>query len=265
MSEMQDFGEGVSRLENKLKDQLRLVRALANFNTSNGINGDSLQEELANQRTQILRTIRKIEQDFETLSGKWHKAGETDKEIAESTPPEAPPSEKTKETERDIITKFINTAVSEDARHIWRPGDFTGSLLVFFVDGKIDSSSLLEKKIIHTKPETNENADNETDEQGHSVKVVVEPEETFSILRTPQESRVDIFFTLPEPAVVVIKVYNRLDQVVRQFEEEYEMPGDYSVEWDGLDDEGNPLPKDTYFCQLQIGSSLSELKTIVLS
>ena len=263
MIEMPDFGEEVAQLEKRLQDQLRLVRALANFNTSNGGNG-SLQEELANQRTQILRTIRRIWQDFALLCEKWREASTLQQPMA----PEAPlkPEEPERvESESDIITKFIRLAVSEESRDVWRPEDFTGSLLVFFVDGKIDSSSLLEKKIIHTKPDNDDSSRKVRNDQTKPVKVVVEPEETFSILRTPHEAKVSIYFTLPEPAIVQIKVYNRMDQVVRQFEEEYQMPGEYSVEWDGLDDEGNDLPKDTYFCQLQIGSSLSELKTIVLS
>jgi hypothetical protein len=262
MIEMQDFEEEVEKLEKHLMNQIRLVRALANFNTTNGLNGGSWQEELANQRIQILRTIKRIEKDFETLSAKWRQV----EPRQEGAQPEAAPPQMAQEVESDtaIITRFIRLAVPEEARNVWRPGDFTGSLLVFFVDGEIDSSSLLEKKIIHTKPDVEEPEEVKNDRSGQ-VKVVVEPEETFSILKTPHTSKVSIYFTLPEAAVVLIKVYNRMDQVVRQFEEEYDTPGDYSVEWDGIDDEGNVLPKDTYFCQLQIGSSLSELKTIVLS
>jgi hypothetical protein len=261
MIEMPDFEEEVEKVEKRLLDQIRLVRALANFNTSNAVNGDSLQEELTNQRIQILRILRKIEKDFETLSFKRRQEGMPENVVK----PDISPAKSPQESDSDIITRFIRLAVSEDARDVWRPDDFTGSLLVFFVDGNIDSSSLLEKKIIHTKSESSGELEQSQNENAGHVKVVVEPEETFSILKTPHTSKVSIFFTLPEAAVVVIKVYNRMDQVVRQFEEEYEKPGDYSVEWDGLDDEGNALPKDTYFCQLQIGSSLSELKTIVLS
>ena len=63
----------------------------------------------------------------------------------------------------------------------------------------------------------------------------------------------------------MIKLYDQQDRLVRYLDRTYDEPGDYSVEWDGRDDDGEPLPKDTYYCQLQIGGTLLDLKTIELT
>jgi len=149
----------------------------------------------------------------------------------------------------------------------WGSDDFTGSLLVFFKDGKIDSSSLLEKKITSGRKESP--SENFTNTLPHRFKKsltgVTEPSESFTVLKARNDSRFNIYFSLSEPENVIIKIYNNADKLVRLIEKHFDQPGDFSVEWDGRDNENEVLPRGDYYCQLEIGSSLSELKTISLN
>jgi flagellar hook assembly protein FlgD len=70
---------------------------------------------------------------------------------------------------------------------------------------------------------------------------------------------------LSEPENVTIRIYDSTDKLVRLIEKHFDEPGDFSVEWDGRDNENEELLKGDYTFQLEIGSSLSELKTISLN
>ena len=149
----------------------------------------------------------------------------------------------------------------------WSPDDFTGSLLVFFKDGKIDSSSLLEKKLTPGKKESSQ--DDFTNALPHRLekplRVVTESSESFTVLKTRNEFKFNIYFSLSEPENVTIRIYDSTDKLVRLIEKHFDEPGDFSVEWDGRDNENEELRKGDYTFQLEIGSSLSELKTISLN
>ncbi|MFQ5772715.1 MAG: FlgD immunoglobulin-like domain containing protein [bacterium] len=256
MIEFQDIFEETTALEKKVGEQIKLLRALANFHVKEDSTAEC--EDLLNQRQQIVKSLKEMEKIFEKLVESWNDSVEELKSaIAYS--PEA-------DDYSDLITKFINIAVPPEMQIIWRPKDFTGSLHVFFVDGKIDSSSLIEKKprpttehINETGPPTNEVVSEKP------VTVVNKPKESFTIMKTPFSPEISIHYSVPKAVTVVINIYNQLDQLIRCFEKRHDRAGDYSVVWDGRDDEGNLLPKGTYYCQLQIGDTNSETKPIVLS
>jgi len=132
--------EEVQNLTKELSDQIKLIRALANFHVNINSNGD--REDLENQRIQISNSVKKMEGRFSKLAELWEQFI---KKLKSQTAydPEA-------DSQNDLITKFVRFTVPSAMQSKWNPDDFTGSLLVFFKDGKIDSSSLLEKKT-HTR------------------------------------------------------------------------------------------------------------------
>ena len=131
--------EEVQNLTKELSDQIKLIRALANFHVNINSNGD--RADLENQRIQISNSVKEMEGRFSKLAGLWEQSIKELKSQA-AYDPEA-------DIQNDLITKFVRFTVPSAMQSKWSPDDFTGSLLVFFKDGKIDSSSLLEKKNSH--------------------------------------------------------------------------------------------------------------------
>ena len=256
MIRFQESPDEVETLENKIKEQIQLTRALANFCVEGATTIDAT--ELENQRRQISKSIKAMESQFTKLIEKWRESIQDLKAKADFD----------SDLHGDLISKFIEVAVPSEMQSVWQPKDFTGSLLIFFVDGEIESSSLIEKK---KRPlvteESNESSSSNASyiDREKNVDVRIEPKESFSIIKSPIDAKINIYFNLPEPANVVVKIFNEAEELVKKIERDYDEPGEYSVLWDGHSDDGVALPKGTYYCQLQIGSSLSELKTIDLS
>ncbi len=260
MITLHDTQMETDELVETLTDEIRLLKALANFHVPS--QADEQENDLINQRTQLLNRLDLLARNFDRLISSWNESIETlDGEVS---------YESEKESHREIISKFIKTTVPNNMQQAWSPDSFTGSLLVFFVDGQIESSSLVEKR---EHPEHSDKQPEE-DKSAHEtpsvtddapVQVVAETSESFTILKSLVNSDINIYFYLPEPARVIIKIYNQKDQLVRLVEKNYDEPGDYSAAWDGRDNDGDILAKETYYCQLQIGETLSELKTIELS
>jgi len=257
---MINFQEPLKEAQNltkELSEQIKLIRALANFHVNISNNGDCA--ELENQRTQISSSVKELEDRFGKLAELWEQS--IKKLISQTAyDPEA-------DSENDLITKFVRFTVPSAMQSKWNPDDFTGSLLVFFKDGKIDSSSLLEKKLTpgrkESSPEDFTNAIPPKLEK--PLRVVTEASESFTVLKTRNESKFNIYFSLSEPENVTIRIYDCRDKLVRLIEKHFDEPGDFSVEWDGRDNENEELCKGDYSFQLEIGSSLSELKTISLN
>ncbi len=249
--------EKAQELTKELADQIKLIRALANFHVS--INGNGDRTDLENQRRQITNSIRELEERFTNLTEHWNQS------IKELKSQNA--YEPEKDNQSDLITKFVRFTVPSAMQAKWSPENFTGSLLVFFKDGKIDSSSILEKKIAPRQKEPS--LENFTNGLPHrlekSLGVIDEPSESFTVLKARDNSKFNIYFSLSEPENITIKLYDSSHKLVRLIEKGFDEPGDFSVEWDGLDNENEELPKGDYTCQLEIGNFLSELKTISLN
>jgi hypothetical protein len=59
-----------------------------------------------------------------------------------------------------------------------------------------------------------------------------------------------IHFEAEYPGAYEVGVYNLTGQLVRFLEVRAEIPGSYSVDWDGLDSQRRPLAPGIYFCRL---------------
>ncbi|MCG8604848.1 hypothetical protein MJD09_07610 [bacterium] len=243
----------------KIRNAIRLIRALANFHVEKNERIDA--DELNNQRIQLLRAAKELSLTFEALVDLLKEAADF-KEVDnhESDSGEA----------EDLVTKLIKKSVPEEMQKQWDPENFSGSLLVFFEHGSVESASLIEKKVEDGEEEhiVNDFDANLLARQlanTGDVEVVTESEEPLTIVQSREDSMIHFYFTLKEPAAVTLRIYNQMDQLIRELHATYDRPGDYIIKWDGLDDEGKPAPKERYFCQLQAGAVNYEVKSINLT
>jgi len=211
--------EEVQNLTKTLSEQIKLIRALANLHVNISNNGN--RAELENQRTQISSSVKKLEDRFSKLAGLWEQSINELKSQA-AYDPEA-------DSQDDLITKFVRFTVPSAMQSKWSPDDFTGSLLLFFKDGKIDSSSLLEKKLTPGRKESSQ--DDFTNAFPHTLekplRVVTESSESFTVLKARNEFKFNIYFSLSEPENVTIRIYDSTDKLVRLIEKQFDEPGDF--------------------------------------
>jgi hypothetical protein len=69
-------------------------------------------------------------------------------------------------------------------------------------------------------------------------------------------------YGLPKQATVRLTIYNLLGQKVRTLVDEHHAPGHYSVQWDGMDASGSPVPSGVYIYRLHAGSFVATRKMV---
>ncbi len=278
----QDAFEEAQDLIEQLQEKIMLIRALGNFHIDSEFPAE--YADLVNQRKQILKSIRQLETDLTKLSTAWRKTIEELKEQSSYEP--------ASDAHADLVTKFVMTTVPISQRRSWKPATFTGSLLVFFVDGKIDSSELIERRPLSNTSEAVPPADKQPDKAGETgeetenslerlvqdisdqeelqphptstdaieeaIRAVSEERDSFTVIKSG--AGVTIYFRLWRPERISVKIYDVDHRPVRTITNDYPRPGEYSIRWEGLDDHGNILPQSKYFCQLVIGEAETELQ-----
>ena len=73
------------------------------------------------------------------------------------------------------------------------------------------------------------------------------------ILKTfpnPFNSQTQILYSVNEPSVIQLEIYNLLGRIVKRLAAEYQLPGDYQIAWDGCDANGGKAASGVYFCRL---------------
>jgi hypothetical protein len=60
-------------------------------------------------------------------------------------------------------------------------------------------------------------------------------------------------FSLAAPAQLTLKIYNLQGYVVKTLANDYRPAGEFSLLWNGRDDNGRVLPSGLYFCRMQAG------------
>jgi hypothetical protein len=73
-----------------------------------------------------------------------------------------------------------------------------------------------------------------------------------------------ISYDLPERSLVILTVFDIRGQEVATLQEEERPPGNYEVQWNGLDGQGNPVSTGVYFCRLQAGDFSQTIKMVYL-
>jgi hypothetical protein len=72
-----------------------------------------------------------------------------------------------------------------------------------------------------------------------------------------------ISFSLPEPGLVHLDVYNVLGQNVRKLVDREMVAGNYIVDWDSKDDNGNPVASGVYFYRIEY-NNIDQCRKMVL-
>jgi len=91
----------------------------------------------------------------------------------------------------------------------------------------------------------------------------------FSLAGALGQNFTTISYTIPTniPSAgvsVELKIYNLLGQVVRVLAIKQQIPGEYSIQWNGADEAGNLVPAGVYLVHLAAGDFVAERKVLVL-
>jgi hypothetical protein len=73
-----------------------------------------------------------------------------------------------------------------------------------------------------------------------------------------------IGFAIPEASSVTLTIYNALGQEIRTLKTDYLNAGNYSVNWDGLDNAGNMIPSGLYIYTMTAGNQNFSKKMLML-
>jgi hypothetical protein len=80
----------------------------------------------------------------------------------------------------------------------------------------------------------------------------------------PFNPETEIHYAVPEPVDVQLDIYNALGQRVRTLVSAAHGPGEYSVNWNGRDNEGQKLSAGIYFYVMQAGTYVERRKMTLL-
>ena len=80
----------------------------------------------------------------------------------------------------------------------------------------------------------------------------------------PFNPNTTISYDLPEQSIVNLTVYDIRGHEITNLQETEKSPGTYEVEWNGLDQSGNPVSTGVYFCRLQAGEFRQTIKMLYL-
>jgi hypothetical protein len=73
-----------------------------------------------------------------------------------------------------------------------------------------------------------------------------------------------IEYQLSAPGRVQLDIYNMLGQRVKSLVDSPQLPGDHSVNWDGISDDGKPASSGAYFYRLELNSKPVVVKQMIL-
>jgi len=69
-----------------------------------------------------------------------------------------------------------------------------------------------------------------------------------------------INYSIPEPGIVMLKIYNANGKLIRILHNGYQLEGRYSIEWDGSNDIGNQVSPGVYLYRLETASFIETKK-----
>ena len=69
---------------------------------------------------------------------------------------------------------------------------------------------------------------------------------------------------LGEPTQLRVSIFNLLGQEVQRLMDKHQPEGEYTISWNGRDQNGNNLPSGLYFIELQSGSTLQVQKAVLV-
>lgn len=76
----------------------------------------------------------------------------------------------------------------------------------------------------------------------------------------PFAATTNLEISLPRTLPIVVRIFNLLGQEIRAFRQTAMAPERMTIQWDGLDQRGVPVPSGVYFCRLEAGDVRVERK-----
>jgi len=95
---------------------------------------------------------------------------------------------------------------------------------------------------------------------------IIELPQPFAVLYNdpnPFHPEANITYHLAADAQVHLLIYDLLGEAIRNLEDEWKSPGEYSIRWDGKDEKGRAVAAGVYIYKLHIGS-FTEMKIFQL-
>jgi hypothetical protein len=92
------------------------------------------------------------------------------------------------------------------------------------------------------------------------------PDEFFLLSASPNpfNPTTTISYDLPEQSIVTLTVFDIAGREVMTLEQSDKPPGNYQIQWNGLDQSGNLVSTGVYFCRLEAGAFSQTIKMVYL-
>ena len=97
-----------------------------------------------------------------------------------------------------------------------------------------------------------------------SPDIIIAPE-TYSLRQNypnPFNPTTSIKYSLPISGKTIVKVYNLLGMEVATLVNSYQSPGDYQVQWNGIDNSGKLVGSGVYLYRIDSGSYQNTRKMV---
>ncbi len=79
----------------------------------------------------------------------------------------------------------------------------------------------------------------------------------------PFNSTTQIRYDLKEECHVTLEIYNNLGQTVAKLLDDHQAAGSHSIQWDGIDWQGNPVPSGVYFYRISSNTNFVDRKKML--
>lgn len=126
------------------------------------------------------------------------------------------------------------------------------SVLVQWPNGSTENFGSLAPNALHTLTE------------GQSSQVVASfTQLKLHVYPNPMRTETSISYRVADANTVHVHVYSLQNKLVRTLVAERQLPGNYSVQWDGKDSDGNTVAAGMYVVRIRVGNSDSTARIIV--
>jgi hypothetical protein len=87
---------------------------------------------------------------------------------------------------------------------------------------------------------------------------------TFSCYPNPFSDCVEMNYALTNPSHVELTIYDSSGRLVKTLLDQHQQLGNYSIQWSGKNEAGNPLPNGVYLYRLKIDNTVSTGKVLLI-
>ncbi len=106
----------------------------------------------------------------------------------------------------------------------------------------------------------------EEEDSQPSGQILQNTSKNFSIQSYPNpfNPETNILYNIKSPVHVTLRIYDVQGQLVRALVNDYQQPGNYSVRWNGLNQNGVQVPSGVYFLRIHAGEESSSQRLVMM-